>query len=115
MRSQDVDSIFTNIPLEATIDICANTLFHDTEKVEGLSKIEFNELLSFATKESCFISNGKIYKQVDGLTIGSSLGSTQASNFLYTLKISGYKTVRQTLNLMTTGDMLIISLFYLLH
>ena len=82
MRSLDADSIFNNIPLEETIDICANTLFHETEKVEGLSKIEFNELLSFATKESCFIFNGKVFKQVDGLTMGSPFGSTLASNFL---------------------------------
>ena len=43
MRSLDIDSLFTNIPLEVTIDICANTLFENTEKVEGLSKIEFKE------------------------------------------------------------------------
>ena len=51
----DVDSLFTNILLEETIDICTNTLFENTEKVEGLSKIEFKELLSLATKESYFI------------------------------------------------------------
>ena len=55
MGSLDVDSLFTNIPLEETIDICTNTLFENTEKVEGLSKIEFREVLSLATKESYFI------------------------------------------------------------
>ena len=54
MGSLDVDSLFTNIPLEETIDICTNALFINTEK-EGLSKIEFKELLSRATKESYFI------------------------------------------------------------
>ena len=52
MGSLDVDSLFTNIPLKGTIDICANTLFENKEKVEGLSKIKFKELLSLATKES---------------------------------------------------------------
>ena len=60
-----VDSLFTNIPHEETIDIYPITLFENTEKVEDLSKIEFKELLSFATKESYFIFNGKLYKQVD--------------------------------------------------
>ena len=60
MGSLDVDSLFTNIPLEETIDICTNTLFENTEKVEGLSKIEFKELLSLATKESYFSFNGKL-------------------------------------------------------
>ena len=38
MGSLDVDSLFTNIPLEETIDICTNALFENMEKVEGLSK-----------------------------------------------------------------------------
>ena len=38
MESLDIDSLFTNIPLEETIDICTNRLFENTEKVEGLSK-----------------------------------------------------------------------------
>ena len=41
MGSIDVDSLFINIPFEETIDICINTPFENTEKVEGLSKIEF--------------------------------------------------------------------------
>ena len=82
MGSLDVDSLFTNIPLEETIDICTNTLFENMEKVEGLSKIEFKELLSLATKESYFIFNGKLYKQVDGLAVRSTLGPTLANAFL---------------------------------
>ena len=62
MESLDVVSLFTNIPLEETIDICASILFENTEKVEGLSKIEFKELLFLATKESYFIFNGKLYR-----------------------------------------------------
>ena len=49
----DVDFLFTNFPLEETIDICLNTLFENMEKV-GLSKIEFKKLLSLATKETYF-------------------------------------------------------------
>ena len=52
MGSLDVDSHFTNIPLEETIVICTNILFENTKKVESLSKIEFMDLLSLATKES---------------------------------------------------------------
>ena len=55
MRNLDPDFLFTNIPLEETIDICLNTLFENMEKVEGLSKIEFKKLLSLATKETYFL------------------------------------------------------------
>ena len=81
MGSVDVDSLFTNIPLAETIDICTDTLFENMEKV-GLSKIEFKELLSLATKESYFIFNGQLYKQVDGVAMGSPLGPTLANAFL---------------------------------
>ena len=51
------------------------------EKV-GLSKIEFKELLSLATKNSYFIFNRQLYKQVDGVAMGSPLGPTLANAFL---------------------------------
>ena len=82
MGSLDVDSLFTNIPFEETIDICTYTLFENMEKVQGLSKIEFKELLSLATKESYFIFNGQLYKQADGVSMGSPLGPTLANAFL---------------------------------
>ena len=56
MGRLDVDSLFINMLLEETINICANTLFENTEKI-NLSKIEFKELLSPFTKESHFIFN----------------------------------------------------------
>ena len=55
MGSLDVDSLFTNIPLEETIEICTNELFKESETVDGLSKTEFKELLSLATKDSHLI------------------------------------------------------------
>ena len=51
MGSLDVDSLFINIPLEETIDIWANTLFENTEKVEDLPKIS---KIFFLSKESYF-------------------------------------------------------------
>ena len=57
MASLDIDSLFTNIPLEETIDICTNMLLENMEKVEGLSKIEFKELLSLATRVLIIASN----------------------------------------------------------
>ena len=66
MTSLDVDSLFTNIPLEETIEISTNELFKEPETVKGVSKTEFKELLSLATKESHFIFDGTIHKQIDG-------------------------------------------------
>ena len=40
MGSLDVDSLFTNIPLDETTDICINQLFENTDNVEGFKKSE---------------------------------------------------------------------------
>ena len=38
MESLDIDSLFTNIPLEETIEICTNNLFKNIDIVHGLKK-----------------------------------------------------------------------------
>ena len=63
-------SLFNNIPLEETIEICTNELFKESETIEDLSKTEFKELLSPATKDSHFIFDGTLYKQIDGVAMG---------------------------------------------
>ena len=82
MGSLDVDSLFTNIPLDETIDICVNQLFENTDTVEGFTKSELKQLLCLATKESHFIFNGLLYKKIDGIAMGSALGPSLANAFL---------------------------------
>ena len=82
MGSLDVDSLFTNIPLEETINICCETLFKETDIYEGYSKSEFKTLLSLASKESYFFFNEVLHKQKDGVAVGSPLGPTVANAFL---------------------------------
>ena len=80
--SLDVDSLFTNIRLEETIEICSNEPFKESETIEGLSKTEHKELLSLATKDSHFIFDGTLYKQINGVAMGSPLFPTLANAFL---------------------------------
>ena len=82
MASLDVDSLFTNIPLDETINICTESIFNESDTVEGLNKSEFKELLSLSTKESYIIFNELLYKQIDGAAMGSPHGPTLANEFL---------------------------------
>ena len=84
MASYDVDSLFTNIPLDETINICINELFKDKskKKVNGLSKAQIKELLKLATKQSFFMFNNNFYIQKDGVAMGNPLGPTLANAFL---------------------------------
>ena len=49
MGSLDVDSLFTNIPLEVTINICTNLIYDNVDVIEGINKFAFKNLLSLAT------------------------------------------------------------------
>ena len=82
MSSLDVDSLFTNIPLKETVKICSNLLFRDNSIIDGLSKAEFEQLLTIATTESFILFNGCYYRQIDGVAMGSPLGPTLANIFL---------------------------------
>ena len=81
MGSLDVDSLFTIIPLEETIEVCTNQIFKESETIEGLSNSEFKEFLSLITKNSYFIME-RFYKQIDGVTMGPPLDTLLANAFL---------------------------------
>ena len=70
MGSLNVDSLFTNIPLEETIDTCINRLFENIEKVEDLSKIEFKELYLLLQKNLIlFLTNSSTSMSVESLMV----------------------------------------------
>ena len=82
MASLDVDSLFTNIPLDKTINICIDSLYKDDENTTKTPKDVFRNLLTVATKESFFMFNNKFAKQIDGVAMGSPLGPALANIFM---------------------------------
>jgi len=82
MASYDVVSLFTNVPLSETIDICLNYLFNNVSSVEGLNRELFGKMLELAVMNSFFVFNGKLFKQIEGLGMGLPLGPTFANIFM---------------------------------
>ena len=82
MASLDVESLFTNIPLDETINNIIEDLFSFSEIVHNLNREELKKLLSFAAHESFFLFDGEYYTQIDGVAMGSPLGPTLANAFL---------------------------------
>ena len=80
MASFDVKSLFTNVPLEETIDICTESLYK-LEKPR-ISKDSFKELMMLATSSVEFSFNEHMYQQNDGVSMGSPLGPTLACIFM---------------------------------
>ena len=81
MASFNVDSLFTNIPSDETINIIEK-LFSENETVHNLYKDQFKSLSTLATKESYFLFEGELYQQVDSVTMGSPLVPTLGNIFL---------------------------------
>ena len=76
MVSLDLDSLFTNVPLDGTIETCVS------QTISGLNKQQVLEVLSLTTKENVILFDLKYYGQIDGVAMGSPLGPTLAKIFL---------------------------------
>ena len=82
MASFDIESLFTNSPLQETIDLCVENLFQVRTNVDNLSKDSFRELLTRTMSESLILFDQEIYKPHDGVAMGLPLGPTLANVFL---------------------------------
>ena len=94
LASFDVESLFTSIPLDFTIRLVADKIFDNKlflsidhpEHPVLLLKGQFIELLELAVKDQLFTFNDVVYKQVDGVSMGSPLGPVLANFFLVYLE-----------------------------
>ena len=81
MVSYDVISLFTNIPLEETIDIAVKLILEKEPNLK-ISENELKKLFVFATSESHFLFKNRIYDQIDGVAMGSPLGPVLPNLFM---------------------------------
>ena len=84
MANHNVDSLFTNIPQDETIDIYIDNLYNGNEKPPKILSLIVVVCVT-VTKESFFTFDNKYYKEVDGAAMKSPLGPDLAdicvSNF----------------------------------
>ena len=77
--SFDVKSLFTNIPVDFTINLILEKLFPENSTLfYDMTKKQFKKLLNWTCKSSTFQFNGKFYKQLDGVAMGSPLAPALA-------------------------------------
>ena len=82
MVSFDVSSLFTNVPLQETIDLISDCVYsQDSKKVPPFEKKWFRKMLKFATS-GLFLYKDGLFRQVDGVAMGSPLGPSFANFFL---------------------------------
>ena len=73
MASLDIESLFTNIPLDETIRSCINDLFSNNDTVHNFVKVNLKELLQFDSYELFCTFDNEYYCQLDGVAIGSPI------------------------------------------
>ena len=77
----DVTSLFTNIPLQESIDIAINLIFNHNPNL-NVTRKELKKLFLLATSQSHFSFNSKFYNQIDGVAMGSPLDPVLSNIFM---------------------------------
>ena len=79
--SYNVTSLFTNIPLQETIDIAINVIFNHNLN-PNITKIELKKLFLFPISQTRFVFNSNFYNQINIVAIGSPLAPVLANIFM---------------------------------
>ena len=84
LASLDVCSLFTNVPVERTIDIIANYVYNnDTLPAPDIPEPIMRAMLRLCTTKAPFrCPQGQLYYQTDGIAMGSPLGVLFAQAFM---------------------------------
>ena len=111
MASFDIESLFTNISMDETINFCVNKVLGNKKRVQGLLKKDFKpfyatdffwyplkisenqrsvisamkwvkQLLTLSVRSSCFVFNNVYFQQVNGVAMRLPLAPTLAHLFL---------------------------------
>ena len=82
MASLDVESLFTNVPLNEVTDISIDDLFCDAITIHNLDRNDMGELLTLAAYELFSIFDQVMNRQIDGVAMGSLFGPILANALL---------------------------------
>ena len=71
--SYDICSLSTNVPLAETIEICSQAFYNGDLPEPIIPKHVFTDLMKIATSSVEFSFNNCMYRQIDGVAMGSPL------------------------------------------
>ena len=83
MCSFDVVSLFTNVPLDFTIDICCDAMYRgNVGSPVTIEETYFRRLMNMVTSGVEFSFENVMYRQIDCVAMGSPLGPVLANIFV---------------------------------
>ena len=92
--SFDILSLFTNVPLAETIQICADALYSSEHPPAPFPWQIFVELMEMATSSVEFSFNDIMHRKIDGVAMGSPLGPALANILLATTNLNFFRPLR---------------------
>ena len=113
IASLDVESLFSNVPIDTTINIIIERTYHHPNLLPPRIPPEIlRKMLILCTKELAFTTpNGHIFKQIDGVAMGSPLGPTFANYYMSHLEntiFSNCPNVKPTLYARYVDDIFLV-------
>ena len=85
MLSLDVESLFTNVPLKETVDYICDYIDRTGRDI-GFPTTLLKKLILLCTENVQFLFNNDIYRQKDGVAMGSPIGPLLADVFMSKLE-----------------------------
>ena len=98
MVSFDMKSLFTNVPLDRTIQLVLKRIYEKHEVSANITKQEMKEMLILCTKNVHFTFNKEVYKQTDRVAMGSRLGPVLSDIFMVELENSIVLVLQENLS-----------------
>ena len=87
IASLDVESLFTNVPVEETIKIILDRVYRSEKDPLPIPEKILQDMLKSCTMEAPFLSHrGELFRQVDGVAMGSPLGVLFANIYMATVE-----------------------------
>ena len=86
MISFDVKFLFTYVLLDFNVSVILTGIYNDNEIHTNIKKSEMKEPLVLCTKKEHFTFNNDMYKQCDGVAMGSPFGPVIAGIFMVKLE-----------------------------
>jgi hypothetical protein len=96
LASLDVESLFTNVPVRDTVQIILDNVYgHPTIRPPNIPKPVMEEMLLICTTQCPFRgTDGQLFVQCDGVSMGSPLGPTFANYYMCHLENGAFRTLQ---------------------
>ena len=111
LASLDAENLFTNVPVEETINIiCKNVFNHPSLPPPKIKSDTLRKLLLACTTQVPFVDhNGNLYTQINGVSMGSCLGPTFSEFYMSHIENKTFQTENKPrLYLRYVDDILIL-------